>query len=194
MAEVTSFSRLAGDLDGLAASGPAPDPTRLDARARRLAGALLCLMLVAVAVIVFWPGPPDAAGQGALQLFLSRNHRHGLPGWINFSLVENAANVVMFLPIGLLGSLARRRRNFLVVIYAAVASGLIELIQLILLPDRVSSWQDIAANTAGALIGFLLSLPALRRRWRRRRRLRLGTRGAGDSARRAARALRTESR
>ena len=104
--------------------------------------------------------------------------------------METLANVVMFVPIGLLGSLALRRRNILIVFYAALASGLIEVVQFLLLPGRVSSWQDIGANTAGALIGFLVSVPALRRRLRRRRRYRQGLRGAKDSARRAARAAR----
>jgi glycopeptide antibiotics resistance protein len=166
------------------------DSALLDRRARRTAGVLLALIVITVAVIVFMPGPPDAGGQDALKAYLFRAHRHGLPLWINFDLIQNLANVVMFAPVGLLGSLALRRRNYLIVLIAALFSGLIEGTQLFLLPDRVASWADIAANTVGALIGFGLSVPALRRRQQRRHRYAHGRRSAADSPRRAARASR----
>lgn len=169
---------------------PPGDPTRLDLRARRSSFVLLLLIAAAVAVIVFWPGPPDPSGQSALQRYLERGDADGLPGWITFDFVQNLANVAMFLPVGLLGSLALRRRNWAVVFYAAAASGLIELVQLVLLPARVASLTDIASNTAGAVLGFLLSLGALARRARRRRRYLRGRRSAADSTRRAARAAR----
>ena len=183
-------TRVAGDLGGPAATGPAADPSRLDRRARRLAGVLLGVILVVIAVIVFWPGPPDPNGQTALREYLDTGHRHGLPRWIDYNLVQNSSNVLMFVPIGLLGALALYRRNYLIVLYAGLASGLIELVQLVLLPDRVASWQDMAANTIGAFLGLLCALPALRRRRRRRRRYLQGRRSAADSPRRAARAAR----
>lgn len=166
------------------------DPSRLDRATRRVAAGSLVLIVLVVAVIVFWPGPPDPGGQGALESYLRYPEDHGLPRWITFNLVQNLANVVMFLPLGLLGSLALRRRNYLVVLYAAAASGLIELTQLLLLPHRVASLEDVLANTAGAFVGLLLSIPALCRRSRRRKLYRLGRRRAVDSPRRAARAAR----
>jgi hypothetical protein len=176
--------------DGPAATPRAPAPARLDVRSRRVAGALLCLILLGIAVIVFWPGPPDPNGQTALRVYLATGHRHGLPAWIDYDLVQNLSNVAMFVPIGLLGALALYRRNYLVVLYAGLASGLIELVQLVLLPSRVASWQDITANTLGAFVGLLCAVPALRRRYRRRRRYRQGLRSAADSPRRAARTAR----
>ena len=166
------------------------DPSRLDVASRRAAAALLLLILVVIAVIVFWPGPPDPGGQSALETYLRHPERHGLPPWITFDLVQNLANVVMFLPLGLLGSLALRRHNYLVVVYAAAASGLIEFTQLVLLPHRVASLWDVLANTTGAFLGLLLSIPALRRRRTRRRLYALGRRRAVDSQRRVARTAR----
>ncbi|WP_157695159.1 VanZ family protein [Nakamurella panacisegetis] len=169
---------------------PTADPARLDLAARRAAGALLLVIVAVVAVIVFWPGPPDPSGQSALEAFLRRQHERGLPDWISFGLIQNLANVVMFLPLGYLGALAMRRHNYLVVAAAALGSGLIELVQLLLLPHRVASWPDIASNTVGALVGLLLAVPVLRRRRKRRRQFLRGHRGAVDSDRRAARIAR----
>jgi VanZ family protein len=183
-------TRIADELGGSTASAPTSgDPGRLDRRARRLAGVLLGIILVVVAVIVFWPGPPDRNGQVALRGFLNYAHWHGLPRRIDYNLIQNLSNVVMFVPIGLLGALALYRRNYLIVIYAGLTSGLIESVQLIL-PDRVSSWQDITANSIGAFLGLLCAIPALRRRYKRRRRYLQGRRSAADSPRRAARVAR----
>jgi len=179
------------DLEQHAALCRAPaDPYRLDRMQRRLAAVLLALFLLAVAVIVFWPGPPAPAGQSSLKTYLSHGASRGLPEWITFGLVETLSNVVMFVPLGLLGSLALRRHNYLVVAFGALGSALIELIQLVALPARVASFDDIRLNTIGALIGFLLSVPALRSRHRRRSRYRAGRISAADSRRRAGRALR----
>lgn len=185
---MSTFSRVAADLDEPEA-GPPPfgDVARLDRTARRVAAALLGMIVVVIAVIVFMPGPPDATGQAELQQFLAKGHRHGLPLWIDFDLVQNLSNVVMFLPIGLLGALALYRRNYLIVLYAGLASGLIELVQLVLLPDRVASWQDLRANSIGAFLGLLCAAPALRRRRKRRRRYLQGRRSARDSTPRTAR-------
>ncbi len=166
------------------------DPTRLDRAARRTAAVLLLVIAATVMIIVFTPGPPDPSGQDALHVYLHRAHLNGLPTWIDFNLIQNLANVVLFIPLGFLGSLAQRRRNYLVVLAAAGASGLIELIQLVLLPDRVASLQDVLCNTIGALIGFLLSIPALRRRRHRRQLYLQGRRAATDSRRRVSRTAR----
>lgn len=177
---------LAADLAAALAEIAPRDPCRLDRAHRRAAAALLFLYAVGIAVVVFWPGPPDPGGQWSLKRYLSDGPAHGLPAWITFSLVESLANVLMFVPVGLLGSLAMRRHNYLVVVFAAAASGLIELVQLVVLPNRVASLQDVRANAIGALLGFLLAIPALRKRRRSRRRYRQGRRGAADSERRAA--------
>src|ERR1700712_1204781 len=183
------------DSDTLTASAaPFPrapgDPALLDRTARRVAALLLAVMVAAVVVIVFTPGPPDPNGQQDLHRYLEQAHVNGLPYWISYDLVQDLSNVVMFIPLGLLGSLALRRHNYLVVLAAACASGFIELVQLVLLPDRVASLQDVLCNTIGAFLGFLLSIPALRRRRHRRDRYVQGRQAAGDSRRRGSRTAR----
>ncbi|GGL88771.1 VanZ family protein [Nakamurella endophytica] len=153
------------------------DPFRT---ARIVARCLLAAVLVTVAVIVWTPGPPAAAGQHDLASFFDRAHRHGLPLWIDFGLVEMLSNVVMFLPLGLLGALSLRRHQWFVLPVAVLASMTIEAVQFLALPNRTASWQDVAANSAGALLGLLLAAPTLGRRRRRERRLLLGVRSAAD--------------
>jgi VanZ family protein len=167
------------------------DPSRLDAPVRHIATVLLVVISGVVLLIVLTPGPPDPHGQEYLHRYLDRAHTQGLPSWIDFGMVEGAANVLLFIPLGLLGALSMRRRNYLVVPAAAAVSGLLELAQLALPPDRVASVHDVLANTLGALVGLLLAVPALRQRRRRRRRYLHGRRAAGDSRRQVARAART---
>ena len=64
-----------------------------------------------VAIITFWPGPPDPDGQQALRTSCATPHLHGLPRWITFDKIEFGANILMFVPIGLFGALALPRRD-----------------------------------------------------------------------------------
>lgn len=132
----------------------------------RAARILLMVFVVAIAVIVLWPGPPAADAQNSLRDFLAHAHRSWLPRWVSFGLIEWLSNVVMFVPIGFLGALAVRPQRLLWVIPAcALASTVIELVQQAALPDRTASVADIVANTLGGVIGVLLTrLPAVRRR------------------------------
>ncbi len=118
---------------------------------------VLLIFAVAIdALIVLTPGAPDQTGQQTLKIWLSLWRLFGVqPVYLTFGLVEWLANVVMFIPIGLLfaGSVAPRLRARAVPI-AAGLSILVELVQT-LLPDRVASVYDVAANTLGALLGVL---------------------------------------
>ena len=121
------------------------------------AGYLLALVLIAL-----WPSPVDRPAQGAISAVLGRLHAHGVPGWVNYALVESAANVVLFLPVGLLGVvLLGSARWWLAVLAGFAASCVIELSQLVFLPARVATLADVVANTGGAFLGALLALALL---------------------------------
>lgn len=78
-------------------------------------------------------------------------------GWIEFG-----ANILLFLPLGLLLTLLFRRPW----VGFAVALGLsfgAELVQ-ILLPSRMASLRDIVANALGAAVGALIAWLIIRRR------------------------------
>ncbi len=150
-------------------SRPAPvEPTLRRLRVWSLVA--LVVFCLAVAVITFWPGPPDPNGQRWLHGFLERAHAHGLPAWITFGKIEFGSNVLMFVPIGLFGALALPRHRWLIVPAALVASAVIEIVQAMALPLRYGTVRDVVSNTLGALVGFLLATAIigwLRRRARR---------------------------
>jgi hypothetical protein len=152
------------------------DPNRT---ARLVSRVLLVLVSVVVGWIVLRPGPPDPDGQYALGLFIYHQHKYGLPHWITFSLLEGLSNVVLFVPLGLLGALSLRRHCWSAVLALAALSALIELSQWLLLPDRVASPRDVINNSIGALVGYLLALPIVLRRRRRVRAAVTGRRIAG---------------
>lgn len=135
---------------------------------------LLAVTVVLIGLIVFTPGPPDASGQQRLRLWLDAVHRTWMPGWITFGLVEFAANVLMFVPLGLFGTLAIRRRRWLVIPVLGLASGVIELVQRLALPQREASWLDVLADIMGAAAGCGLALLLLR--------MLRGTRGIGPAS------------
>ena len=132
---------------------------------------LLLSASAVVAKITFAAGPPDPDGQLALQRFLFRAHQQGLPTWITFGKIEFAANIVMFVPIGLFGALCLPRFRWLIVPIAIAASTTIEYMQSTRLPDRVGTPRDVVANTLGAVLGMLIAylLVALVRRTARTR-------------------------
>lgn len=130
---------------------------------RWISVAVLAGFLLAVALITLTPGPPDPEGQRALIAWLARAHRSGLPGWITYDLIESGANVVMFLPLGLFGALALPAgRRWAVVPALVLLTVGIELTQAAGLAGRYASVSDVLANSAGAVLGWLLALLVVR--------------------------------
>jgi glycopeptide antibiotics resistance protein len=81
-------------------------------------------------------------------------HRIGLPGWVNYGFVEAGSNVLMFVPLGALIALYFMRSLWWVsAVLGLTLSLCVEFGQEVLLPRRFASAGDLAANTAGALIG-----------------------------------------
>lgn len=121
--------------------------------------------VAAVLVVTLWPSPESTDAPGWATAVLDALTATGLP--ITLPVLEALANVVMFLPFGVLGyalvrthdagRLPRRERSPLAVVGAVTAAGLlfsaaIETTQLAL-PGRVSTLQDVVVNTLGAALG-----------------------------------------
>ncbi|MFD1212036.1 VanZ family protein [Arthrobacter sp. GCM10027362] len=119
----------------------------------------LALYAAALAFIVLWPVPVDRPAAGFLHTTLQALHRHGVPAWIDYGAVELAANVLLFLPFGLLvGALLPWPRRWLALVLAAALSGAVELAQYLFLDERVGTFQDVLANSLGAALGAAASL------------------------------------
>ena len=122
--------------------------------ARRRVIALLALYLAGLALIGFWPSPVDRPWQGALSDVLAVLQGYPMAAGIDYSDVEIAANVVLFIPMGLLVALLVPERRWWVAVVSGLSASLaIEGIQLLLISDRHGSLRDVAANSLGALLG-----------------------------------------
>lgn len=115
--------------------------------------------------IAFWPVPVDR-GAGPLLRLITR----AIPV-LTYDRIEFAANILLFVPLGLLLTFILVRNRWLVLPIAFLATITIECVQALLLDARTPSVLDIIANTAGACIGILLAvfIEALRTSYRPRR-------------------------
>ena len=128
-------------------------------RMRSIAAWILGAYLVALTLIAFWPSPVDA-GAGPLIRLITR-----VVPMLTYARLEFGANILLFVPLGVLLTLILRDRA-LVLPIAIVLTLAIESVQGVLLDRRTPSELDMVANTAGACIGLLAV--AAWQWWRRR--------------------------
>jgi hypothetical protein len=113
---------------------------------------LLILYGIALALIAFWPVHVGREMTGLLRA-LAR----AVP-LLSSDVVEFGANVLPFVPLGILLALAMPRHRPLVVPVALVVTGAIEAGQALFLDERTASLRDVLANTVGAAAGLLIVL------------------------------------
>ncbi len=125
---------------------------------KRLAKRELLAYLAVLALIAFWPSPVDAPAAGLLARVLRKLHSWGAPPWINYDLAESVANILLFVPLGVLLVWILGRSYWWVAAPAAlITSGAIEVGQFLFLPARFPTFSDVIANTAGGVLGGALS-------------------------------------
>lgn len=144
--------------DTAPAVAPAARPRRVSVAGTHLVAWLIGAYAVVLALIAFWPVPVDR-GASAFIAAITR----AFP-WATYDLIEFTANILLFVPLGVLGALLLRPRGWLVVPLAFIASVTIEAGQAILLDQRTSSALDVIANTTGAVVGLLVVVLVMR--WR----------------------------
>ncbi|MCC9198003.1 VanZ family protein [Arthrobacter sp. zg-Y820] len=130
-------------------------------------------VLAVMAAILLWPAPVDRPLYGTLLRLLHRLQDHGLPGWVDYAMLESAANVLLFIPLGALVAalLPPRRWWFALLLCAGFAAGM-EGFQDVYLPHRQGNAQDVLLNAGGALLGLALTAAGRGQRSLRRRRRR----------------------
>ncbi|SFK18557.1 VanZ family protein [Cellulomonas sp. KH9] len=118
---------------------------------RRVVVPLLVVYLAAVGAVTLTPGRTHDGSLGVVRTVLAWLDERGVP--LRFEVVEPLANVVMFVPFGVLvGLLVGLRRWWAVVLLGLATSAAIETVQRVL-PDRFSTVQDVVMNTLGAAVG-----------------------------------------
>jgi VanZ family protein len=120
-----------------------------DSSTRSIARVVLTVYGISLALIALWPIPVDAGAGGLL-----RRVTRVLPA-LTYARIEFSANILLFVPLGVLLMLILRRR-YLILPIAIVTTVAIECSQGLLLDKRTPSLLDIIANTAGACVGMVI--------------------------------------
>lgn len=128
-------------------------------RLRLLVGlGILIAYTALILMVTLSPTQLDVNYQNAVLRLLEVLHRNGVPSWFGYGEVEFLANVGMFVPFGfLVALLLPQRLSWLTVFVGPGFSAFIENFQREFLSERVASVYDVYANSAGAIIGFLLA-------------------------------------
>ena len=122
----------------------------------------LALYALALVAIAFWPTPVDQ-GAGPLLGLITQ-----LVPVLTYERIEFLANVVLFVPLGVLLTVLLARNRWLVVPIAFLVTVTIESVQAVMLDARTPSLHDVVANTAGACRGAVAVVLWERRRDRMR--------------------------
>lgn len=124
---------------------------------------LLAAYSAAVAVIAFWPVPVDQGMRIGVLRFAAFVRGNGFIG-LQYEHMEFTANLLMFIPLGLLLTLALRPipARWLPPLACLIASAMIEFVQFTLLPQRFTTVSDLIANTIGGVLGWLIALAVAR--------------------------------
>lgn len=85
--------------------------------------------------------------------------------WFGTGWIEFVANIVMFVPLGLLLTLLTRR-HWLGMVLALALSAAAELAQIVV-PSRQPSLRDVVANVLGAAVGAAIAWAFVIRREKR---------------------------
>lgn len=114
---------------------------------------------VFLAFVVFWPTPIDRPVRSLLDRVIEELHERGVPTFVDYSVIEFAANIVLFIPVGILLGLAIPVRwSILTLLLGPALSGSIEFAQSQLLDERYATVSDVIANSTGSTIGVLIAL------------------------------------
>jgi glycopeptide antibiotics resistance protein len=148
--------------------------TAVDAAARhrraRVVGIVLAVLYAVVLLgILFWPEHVDGPGGQRAQWLVDLVAALGIEPRTAYLLIESAANVALFVPAGvILALLAGGRFRWWMPVLGIVGSAAVELAQGALLPGRTADWRDIAADSAGVVIGAAVVAVVVRIRRRSR--------------------------
>jgi len=100
-------------------------------------------------LIALWPVPVDSGPRPSLRLVAS------VFPMLTYARIESGANILVFVPLGVLLALILEQRHFVVPI-AFLVTVTIESLQALMIDMRVPSVMDIIANLTGACLGLVI--------------------------------------
>jgi len=132
-----------------------PPPRRLT---RAWALGLGIPFVVGLVALTLTPSRVEQRMPNLLDLVLSVAHRVGWSS-LDFTRLEVLANVLVFIPVGILAFLLLPRRAWgLAFVVGPALSLAIEVFQRIALPHRAATVSDVIANSTGATVGAVLAV------------------------------------
>ncbi|WEK60587.1 MAG: VanZ family protein [Candidatus Microbacterium colombiense] len=112
----------------------------------------------ALALLTLTPARVERSMPNLLDLVLGGAHRLGWES-LDFTRLEIIANVLVFVPVGVLAFLLLPRVAWpLALLIGPGISGIIEVAQRVALPHRAATISDLIANSVGATAGVLLAV------------------------------------
>lgn len=132
-----------------------PPPRRFT---RVWALALSIPFLIGLAALTLTPSTVEDSMPNLLDVILRTTHRLGWE-WLDFTRLEIIANVLVFVPVGILAFLLLPRRVwFLALLVGPLLSATIETAQRVALPHRAATVNDVVANSTGAILGVFVAV------------------------------------
>lgn len=136
-----------------------PSGTHAGAFRVRFVAALTAMYVVVVLLVTLWPTTVDQGLDPYIERLLAKLWSKGVPTFVDYGFIEFSANIAFFVPVGfLLGLLLPFRFWWLAIVGGGLLSACVEAAQGAFLPGRVSSAQDVVANTTGTVIGCLVAV------------------------------------
>jgi hypothetical protein len=116
-------------------------------------GLLFAGYTVLLGFVGFRPTPVDREASPTVWWWIRAVRRAGFE-WYSYEFLEFSANVLLFVPLGLLGVLAVGLRFWWApLVFGVAATVVIETGQAMLLPERFPSTSDVIANSIGTALG-----------------------------------------
>jgi glycopeptide antibiotics resistance protein len=125
----------------------------------RFVAVLTVLYVLFVLVVTLWPTTVDNGLDPYIDRLLAKLWSKGLPSFVDYGFIEFGANILFFVPVGFLLCILLPLRLWpLAIVGGGLLSASVETAQGLFLPGRVSSLQDVVANTFGAMVGCVVAV------------------------------------
>ena len=130
-------------------------------RARGWAAIVLVVYSAVAALILLAPRPIDRGVTPWIRGTLDAMQRRGMPGWVDYDLVELASHVVLFVPFGILAVIVLGRRLAWLAVILGVGAGALIEVGPSFSSDHVASMLDLVLNVVGAIAGVAIGTAIL---------------------------------